>query len=205
MNYTQLASQEAITRAREALRNNNFIPEVVATKTEALERIKILIPKGASVMNGTSETLQQIGYIDYLKAGQHGWDNVHEKILAEKDPAKQALLRKYSVVSDYYLGSVHAVSETGELVFGSNTGSQLPHLVFTSSNLILVVSTKKIVPTLMDAINRLNEYVVELEDKRSITAYGKGTVHTKTLILHKEHPMMGRNVHVLFVTEDLGF
>jgi hypothetical protein len=36
-------------------------------------------------------------------------------------------------------------------------------------------------------------------------AYGYGTTHSKTLILHKENPNMGRKVLVIFVKEDLGF
>jgi hypothetical protein len=64
-------------------------------------------------MNGASTTLQQIGYVDYLKEGKHGWNNLHDGILAEKDTAKQAELRKHSVVSDYYVGSVHALTDTG--------------------------------------------------------------------------------------------
>ena len=47
-----------------------------------------------------------------------------EAILAEKDPAKQALLRTQSALSDFYLGSVHAIAETGEFIIASNSGSQ---------------------------------------------------------------------------------
>lgn len=205
MNYTKLASKEALDRIVIALTANNFMPEVLANKEAALARVKELIPKGASIMNGSSTTLQQIGFTDYLKAGEHGWRNLHEDILAEKDPAKQAELRKHSVLSDYYLGSVHALSESGELVIASNSGSQLPHLAYTSPNLILVVSTEKIMPTLADALKRLEEHVVPLEDERAKAAYGYGTMHTKTLILHKENPALGRTVHVLLVEEKSGF
>jgi hypothetical protein len=205
MNYTELASKEAIDTTISALTANNFLPEVLATKEDALERIKELIPKGASVMNGASKTLEQIGYLDYLKSGQHGWNNLHDAILAEKDPAKQAELRKHSVVSDFYLGSVHALTEDGQLVISSNSGSQLPHLTYTSPNLVLVVSTEKITPTLMDAFERLQNHVVPLEDERMKAAYGYGTQRSKTLILHKENPAMGRKVRVLLVEETLGF
>ena len=91
------------------------------------------------------------------------------------------------------------------MVIASNTGSQLPHLVFTSPNIILVVGTQKITPTLESAIRRLEEYVVPLEDKRAMGAYNSHTMNTKTLILHKENPMMGRSVKILLVKEQLGF
>jgi L-lactate utilization protein LutC len=172
---------------------------------EALVKIKELIPKGASVMNGASVTLEQIGFVDYLKGDEHGWNNLHEAIIAEKDPAKQALLRKQSVLSDYYLGSVHALAETGEFVIASNSGSQLPHIVFTSSNLIFVVSTKKITPSLPEAMKRLMEHVIPLEDVHMKEKYGVGTAPNKILIYNDENPTVGRKIRMILVNEDLGF
>ncbi len=203
--FKTLASQESINKTIQELTANGFQAEVVENRAEALERIKALIPQGASIHNGGSITLQEIGYIDYLKSETHGWNNLHANILAEADPEKQSKLRRESAFSDYYLGSVHALSETGEMVIASNTGSQLPHLVFTSPNIILVVGTQKITPTLVEAIRRLEEYVIPLEDKRAMSAYKSHTMNTKTLILHKENPMMGRKVKIILVKERLGF
>jgi hypothetical protein len=205
MDYTTLASKEAVNKTVAALTANHFMHEVLANKEAAFARIKELIPAGASVMNGASTTLQQIGYVDYLKAGKHGWNNLHDAILAEKDPAKQAELRKHSVVSDFYMGSVHAITEDGKMLIASNSGSQLPHLAFTSPNLILVVSTEKITPTLHEAMDRLTTHVVPLEDARMKAAYGYGTMLNKSLVLHSENPALGRKVHVLLVEEKLGF
>ncbi len=205
MNYDTLASKEVVEKSIDALKARGVEAVSVETGALALEKIKELIPPGASVMNGASATLEGVGFVEYLKAGQHGWKNLHESILAEKDPAKQMVLRKQSALSEYYLGSVHALVETGEMVIASNTGSQLPHIVFTSPNLIFVVSTKKIVPTLSDAMKRLEEHVVPLEDKRSQEAYGAGTAVNKIVIFNGENLMMGRKVQVIFVNEDLGF
>jgi L-lactate utilization protein LutC len=205
MDYNTLASADIVEKTVTALKANNFDALVLDSKAEALEKIKMLIPLGASVMNGSSTTLKQIGFIDYLKDGAHGWKNLHAEVLAEKDETKQAELRKHAVVSDYYLGSAHVVTQDGQLVFASNTGSQLPHLAYTSPNIILVVSTKKIVPDLTAAWKRIDDHILALEDARMKEAYGFGTTHAKTLILHKENPSMGRKVLVLFVNEDLGF
>jgi L-lactate utilization protein LutB len=205
MNYATLAPKESVDATLAALGARNFEGLFVNTKEEALAKIEELIPQGASVMNGASRTLEEIGYIAYLKHGGHGWNNLHETILKEEDAAKKALLRKQSVVSDFYLGSAHAIAQTGELVFASNSGSQFPHLAFTSQNVILVASTKKIVPTLADAFDRIDTHVVPLEDARMRETAGYGTLHAKTLILHKENPAMGRKVHVILVNEDLGF
>jgi hypothetical protein len=205
MNYNKLASKEVVNKTIKALNSKNIETFILKNSIEALDKIKELIPKGSGVMNGSSKTLEQIGFIEYLKSGNHGWNNFHEKILAEKDPIKQADLRKQSVLSDYYLGSVHALMENGEFIIASNTGSQLPHIVFTSKNLIFVVSTKKIVSNFTQAMKRLEEYVVPLENKHMLEKYGIGTSLNKIVIFKNENLMLGRKIRMILVEENLGF
>lgn len=205
MNYAALASDKTLSTTVEALKSKNIDAVVVNTKEQALEEVKKSIPQGASVMNGASVTLEQIGFVEYLKSGKHGWNNLHERIVNEKDKEKQAELRKQSVLSEYYLGSVHALAENGEFVIASNTGSQLPHIVFTSANLIFVVSTKKIVPDLSTAMKRLEEFVVPLENEHMMKKYGFPTSLNKIVIFKNENPMMHRKIRMILVKEDLGF
>lgn len=205
MNYETLANPETVSKTIAALQERGVTAVVVDNRAEALEKVKLLIPKGASVMNGASRTLEEIEFVDYLKSGNHGWKNLHEEILAEKDAIKQAALRKRAVLSDYYLGSAHAVAETGQLVIASNSGSQLPHIVFTSPNLIFVVGTQKITPSLDAALARVREYVLPLEDKRMKDVGMGGSAISKLLVFEREPTFMGRKVHVIFVNEKLGF
>lgn len=205
MNYTTLATKETIEKTIKGLSERNVEAFLVETGVDALNKIKELIPKDASIMNGASVTLEQIGFVDYLKGEQHGWNNLHKAIVEEKDGAKQAQLRNQALTSEYYLGSVHALAETGEFIIASNTGSQLPHIVFSSPNIIFVVSAKKIVPSLTDAMNRLMEHVVPLEDEHMKQMYGVGTSVNKIVTFKNENPMMGRKIRMIIVNEDLGF
>ncbi|MDP2637073.1 MAG: lactate utilization protein [bacterium] len=205
MDYEALAKKEVVERVIGVFAERGVTAELVSNRVEALERVKTLIPQNASIMNGSSRTLEEIGFVDYLKAGQHSWNNLHQAILEEKDPQKQAELRKQSVLSDYYLGSVHGVAETGEMVIASNSGSQLPHIVFTSPNLLFVVGTQKIVPDLEAAIKRVREYVLPLEDKQMKSMGASGSAISKLLIFEKEPDFMKRTVRVIFVQEKLGF
>jgi L-lactate utilization protein LutC len=204
-NFSNLANQSSLEKTRTSLIQKGYDVAVFSQKADALEKIKTLIPSGASVMNGSSTTLAQIGYLKYLKEGKHSWVDLHAKITAENEEAKRQQLRKESVLSDYYLGSVHALSESGEMIIASNTGSQLPHLVFTSPNIILVISTKKIVPDVNTALQRVEEYVVPLEEKRMQEAMNAHTALNKILIFKNEAAFMGRKIHILLVEEDLGF
>ncbi|HZS42798.1 MAG TPA: lactate utilization protein [Candidatus Paceibacterota bacterium] len=205
MVYNELASQEALDRTVAGLRERNVEAIVVENKSEALEKIKKIIPAGAGVMMGASVTLEEIGLVDYLKEGKHPWQNLRGKILEEKDPAKQAQMRREATLADYYLGSVHGLSEEGEFVIASNTGSQLPGIVFNSPNLIFVVGAQKIVPTLEEARKRLKEYVVPLEDKHMHDLYNIGTHLSKEVIFHYENPIGNRHVRLIIVKEKLGF
>jgi L-lactate utilization protein LutC len=205
MAYDTLASKEVVDKVVEQLAARNVEAIVVETGADALAKIKELIPANASVMNGSSRTLEEIGFVEYLKSEKHGWNNLHQQILSEKDPDKQSELRKQAQLSEYYLGSVHALAESGQFLIASNTGSQLPHIVYTSPNIIFVVSTKKIVPSIEEAMKRLEEYVVPLEDVNMQEKYGVGTSVNKVLIFNKENPMGGRKIRMILVNESLGF
>jgi len=205
MKYNTLATQESTNAVVTALQNKGVDVQIVETKIQALDAVKKIIPQGASVMNGSSVTLEQIGYLEYLDDGTHGWIDLHKPVAAESDPAKRAALRKQALTSDYYLGSVHALTQTGEYIIGSNTGSQIPHVAFTSQNLIFVVGTQKIVATLSDGMKRLEEYVVPLEDDHMKRLYNSHTQLNKILISKGEAPMLKRQIHFILVKEPLGF
>lgn len=204
MDYNNITSDSIIERMVVALKARNINTIVVDTKEEALIEIKKLIPTGGSVMNGSSATLQEIGFIDYLKSGEHSWKNVHEDILSEKDENKKARLRKEAVLVDYFLGSVHAVTESGQVIIASGSGSQIASYVYTSNNIIWVVGAQKIVPNLEVAFDRINKYVIPLEDARMKNAGYAGSTLGKILIFEREI-MPNRHITMILVKEKLGF
>jgi len=204
MKYDTLASKGAIKKVMDAVKQRGLTAELVDTKEDALRRLQELIPKGAEIMTGSSTTLNQIGFTDLLISGKHPWKNWKDIILSEKDRAKQMELRRKSVMSEYFLGSVHAIAETGEMVTASASGSQLPAYIFTSNNVIWVAGTQKIVPTLPDAIKRVEEYVFPLEDARMKKEGAMGSTIGKLLIFKKEiNP--ARKLSLILVNEKLGF
>ncbi|KCZ71213.1 hypothetical protein ANME2D_03248 [Candidatus Methanoperedens nitroreducens] len=204
MKYETLASEETVKRVMEAVGHRGISPEFVNTKEDALRRLQELIPPGAEIMTGGSTTLQEIGFVDLLKSGKHPWKNWKDMILAEKDEKKQNELRKRSVLSEYFLGSVHAIAETGELVIASATGSQLPSYVFTSRNVIWVAGTQKITPALDAAIKRVREHSLPLEDARMKREGYWGSTVGKLLIFERETDP-GRKLTLILVNEKLGF
>jgi|SRR5450759_2228529 L-lactate utilization protein LutB len=204
MKYDALTSKETVEKTMKALKPRGINPEFVSTKEDALSRLKQLIPSGAEMMTAGSTTLDQIGFTDFLISGKHPWNNLKDKILAEKDPVKQNELRKKSVTADYMIGSVHAVVETGEVLVVNATGSSIPSFSFSSDNVIWVVGTQKIVPTVEEGFKRLREYCFPLEDKRMKSIGYPGSALGKFLLFEKEtNP--NRKLTLIFVNEKLGF
>jgi hypothetical protein len=206
MDYATLPPLERIRQTVEAVKARGINAEFVETREEALARVQALIPPGCLVMTGSSVTLQQIGFEEILISGNHPWRNFKADLLAEKDPAKQSALRRQGTLAEYYLGSVNALAETGELVFASGSGSQLPAYAYTSHNVIWVAGTQKITPTLEEALRRVREYVLPLEDQRQKSLGNQaGSRINRILIIEGEPAYLRRNLSLVLVNEVLGF
>lgn len=204
MDYSQLPSKETVKRTLEAVNGRGINVELAGTKEDALKMLKDLIPKGAEIMTGGSTTLEQIGFVGLLKSKKHQWKNLKDEILAEKDATKQNEIRKKSAISEYFIGSVHAVAETGEILVASASGSQIPAYSFSSDNVIWIAGMQKIVPTLEDGFRRVREYCLPLEDKRMKSIGYSGSTVGKILLFEREtNP--NRKITLIFVNEKLGF
>lgn len=206
MIYDTLPTLERIQRTVESVNARGIHAELVETKEAALERVKALIEPGCKVMTGGSMTLKQIGFEDILISGNHPWRNFKADLLAEKDPVRQSAMRREGTLVEFYLGSVNALAETGELVFASGSGSQLPAYAFNSRNVIWVVGAQKITPTLEDALRRVREYVLPLEDQRQKNLGNKaGSRINRILIIEGEPAYLRRNLTLILVNQVLGF
>jgi|SRR3989344_4527645 len=203
MDYTILAKDEVLEKIALVTGSKNLKTYIVGDRAEALDKVRNLINAGATVMTGASRTLEEIGFVDLLKSGNHPWKNLKDAIINETDPAKKSELRRQSVSADYFLGSVHAITEEGELVVGSASGSQIPSYAFTSPNVIWVVGAQKVVPNLDEGLKRLRDYVVPLEDLHMKELGNAGTSLSEIWIFNKS--IMPRNLNLILVKEKLGF
>ena len=206
MDYAALPTLDRIRRTLEAVRKRGIHAEFVETKEEALSKVQAIIPPESVVMTAGSVTLQQIGFEAILISGQHPWRNFKADLLAEKDPVKQSAMRRQGALAEFYLGSVNAIAETGELVFASGTGSQLPAFAYTSRNVIWVSGAQKITPSLDDALRRVREYTLPLEDERQKKFGNKtGSYIGRILIFEYEPAFLRRNLTLILVNQVLGF
>ncbi|HSW48377.1 MAG TPA: lactate utilization protein [Candidatus Saccharimonadales bacterium] len=202
--FKELASNESIEKTIAALKANNIDAFVVETENEAKEKVISMLPKGAEVMNMTSVTLTQVG-LDKEIQESGNYNSVKAKLNKMDRATQGSEMQKLGAAPEYAVGSVHAVTETGEVIIASNTGSQLPAYAYASPHVIWVVGTQKIVADKPEGERRIYEYVLPLESVRLNKQYSMtaGSFVSKLLIVNREF-QPGR-VTVILVKKVLGF
>ena len=179
-------AEDARVRRTAAALEANGITALRASNGAEAERIVLdLIPAGAQVHHGASQTLEArasaqrstgpVGTSRSAAVLEHGPGDA-----GRRDPPARA------AAPDVMLGSVHAVTETGSLLSASMGGSQLGPYVSGAGRVILVVGRQKIVADLEEGLRRINEYALPLEDARAKAAYGIHSAVNKVLIINRE-------------------
>jgi len=200
--FSKLASDEAITKVKDALAKNGIEVLAVENGAQAREKVLEIIPEGAEVMTMTSETSRVTGIAEQLN--ESGKYNSVRKKFATMDRKTQGLeMQKLGAAPEWAVGSVHAVTEDGRVIVASATGSQLPGYAYGSSHVVWVVGAQKIVKDLDEGMKRVYEYVLPLENERAKKAYGQNSSLNKLLIFNKEGTP-GR-ITMIIVKEKLGF
>ena len=198
------ADKKTVEKTIDALQARNINALYVETGNEAKKKVLELIPKGAEVMTMTSVTLSSLGIPDIINESGD-YDAVKPKLL-KMDRATQSLdMQKIGAAPEWSIGSVHAVTQEGNVVIASNTGSQLPGYLYGSQHVIWVVGTQKIVKDLDTAMKRIYDYILPLESVRLNKQYNttSGSNVSKIAIVNKE--FNPKRVTLIFVNEVLGF
>ena len=198
------ADAVTVERTAEALRAKGYEVFVADDAATARQIVLDKIPKGAEVSQGASKTLEEIGVTAAIEeSGDYDAIRPKTRKLDYSTEAGRAEGRRMGAVPDYWLNSVHAVTEDGRLVIASNTGSQLGPLAFGAGHVVFVIGTHKIVKDLDEAMRRIEEHVVPLENERMQAMYGVNTNVSKLLIINKE--VRAGRFTIVFVKEPVGF
>lgn len=186
-----------------SLKNNGINAELVKGKEEAKKKALSLIPLDAEIMTMTSVTLDETGISKEInESGKYG--SVRTKMSTMDRETQKREMKKLGAAPEYVIGSVHAVTENGEVIIASNTGSQLPAHAYGSDKVVLVAGTQKIVKNIEEGMKRIYEHSLPLESERAKKAYGvSGSSVNKILILNKEN--IDSRIHLILVNEVLGF
>jgi len=200
--FTDPAPAQRLERAAAALTAHGFSVEILDDAAAARTRIKDLIPEGASVLTGASETLRLSGIEEDINHSGR-YESLRQRGLTMDRATHMDEIWRLLSTPDVIVGSVHAVTETGSLVVASASGSQLPGYAGGAARAIWVVGAQKVVPDLSAALRRVEDHCLPLENDRAMKAYGQPSAINGLLILNAEH-RPGRGT-VLLLREAIGF
>lgn len=178
-----------------ALATNGIWGLVVENRDEAKKKVLELVPANAEVMVMSSITLEEVGLTEI--------DTVKKQLKTMDRTTQGRQMQQIGSAPEWAIGSVHAITETGQVVIASNTGSQLSAYAYGAERVIWVVGMQKIVKNLDEAFKRIYDYVLPLEDVRAMKAYGRGSNVSKLLIVNKE--IKPGRITIILVKEKLGF
>ena len=200
--FTDPAPAQRLEQAAAALTARNFAVEILDDAAAARTRVKDLIPEGASVFTGASETLRLSGIEeDINNSGRY--DALRTRGTTMDRATQMDEIRRLLASPDVIVGSVAAVTETGSLVIASASGSQLPGYAGGAARAIWIVGAQKVVTDLDTALRRVEEHCLPLENARAQQVYGQPSAINHLLILSAES-RPGRGT-VLLLREAIGF
>lgn len=201
--WNQLVDQKTLEKTSKALKANGIESFIVENREEAKQKVLELLPKGAEVMDMSSETLRETEIAKEINESGN-YDSVKSKLKSMNREAQEREMQRIGAAPEWAVGSAHAVTEDGKVLVASNTGSQLPAYTYGSDHVIWVVGAQKVVKNLDDGIKRIYEYVLPLESKRVQKAYGMERSNVSKLLIFNKEVNPGR-LTLILVKEILGF
>ena len=196
------ASDEQIKRTAAALKANGMNVLVAKDGEEARRMFFELVPEGSEVFLGASVTLEVLGIKETIdKSGKY--EALRPKIFSMNRETQAREIRKLGGAPDFAAGSVQAVTEEGQVLIASKTGSQLGPYASGAGKVIWVVGAQKIVKDLDEGLRRIEQYCVPREEENMQERYNSGTFPSKILIVQRE--IRPGRVTVILVKEALGF
>ena len=200
--FADPAPAQSLHQAATALTAHGFTADILDDAAAARSRIKDLIPEGASVFTGASETLRLSGIDEDINTSGR-YEAIKPRVWAMDRATETDEIRRLISTPDVVVGSVAALTETGSLVIASASGSQIPGYAGGAARAIWIVGAQKVVPDLNTALRRVEDYALPLESARVQAVHGQPSAINRLLIINAE-PYPGRGT-VLILREAIGF
>ena len=127
----------------------------VKTKEEAFELAKTYIKSGMSVGLGGSESVKEIGLLNYLlnKKDITLFNQYEDGISMDENIHR----RRQGLVSDIFVTSTNAITKDGKLVNADGSGNRVAAFSYGPKNVLVIVGINKIVENLEAGFKRIME------------------------------------------------
>ncbi|MCT7537070.1 lactate utilization protein [Aliarcobacter butzleri] len=182
----------------------------VKDKAEALSLAKSYIKPNMSVGLGGSESVKEIGLLDFLLENKEiTLHNQYEAGISMEENIKR---RKQGLISDIFVTSTNAITKDGKLVNADGSGNRVAALSYGPTNVLLIVGINKIVDSLEDGFKRVMEVAATKNigrmNKKAIS-FGKEPKYNLDNIARKfswikADDEIGRII-IILVDEELGY
>ncbi len=198
-------------KVMENLTRRHFECYYCMNASEAIEKVKHIIPEGSSVTWGGSMTIRDMGLAQALKDGKY---EVIDRDLAQGQDEKRACYLQ-AFDCDFYLTSANALTQDGVIVNVDGNGNRVAAISYGPRKVIFVVGMNKVEPTVEMAIGRARNTAAPINTARmnlDTPCTQDGVCHN----CHAEHCICnyihlqrnsypaGRHI-VILVNEDWGF
>ena len=191
---------------RKNLEEHGFTVKVFADRNAAAAYLNEVID-GVSVGFGGSITLDQMGL--YPSLGQHNTVFWHWK------QADAAAARASAANAEVYLSSVNGLAETGEIINIDGAGNRVASMLYGHKKVYLVAGRNKIADTYEDALWRARNIAApknaqRLNRKTPCAVKGDRCYDCRSAericcgLAVLWRPMMGMDMEVILIDEDLG-
>ena len=150
MGYKSQAYENQAKSIIKNLEKRNMKGYYCETGAKALELVRSILPKGAVVTNGGSETLVETGIMDLIR--RDDYEYIDRK--SAKTPEESRALYGRIVTADYFLMSTNAITREGELINVDGVGNRVACLINGPEHVLVIAGMNKVVPTLEDGIRR---------------------------------------------------
>ncbi|EFU68783.1 conserved hypothetical protein [Aliarcobacter butzleri JV22] len=182
----------------------------VKDKAEALSLAKSYIKPNMSVGLGGSESVKEIGLLDFLLENKEiTLHNQYEAGISMEENIKR---RKQGLISDIFVTSTNAITRDGKLVNADGSGNRVAALSYGPTNVLLIVGINKIVDSLEDGFKRVMDVAatknIDRMNKKAIS-FGKEPKYNLDNIARKfswikADDEIGRII-IILVDEELGY
>lgn len=161
-NVLKVISQK-LERTARALNANCMDAYIVEDKAQALEKVLELIPCGAVIGVGGSETLNECGVIDAIRSDKYRFIDRFAPSLSREQTKK---LFVEALGADVFISGTNAITEDGVLYNVDGNGNRIAGIAYGPESVIIVAGYNKIVKTLDDAQKRVKSMAAPANTKR---------------------------------------
>lgn len=184
--FDRVASPDRVGVVARALESRGFDVEIVDDAAAARAAVLRRLGPDDEVLEAASQTLREIGVV-----GDGTGPTPYRRLRPELDRlAREGLpdeKRRRGASPGVEVGSAQAVTEGGEILVASGSGSQLGPYSYGAARVILVIGAQKIVRDLDEGLRRVREFALPQEDARMRARGGKGSSLNKLLVVFGEH------------------